>query len=126
MTLHSIGVITLQVSTGAYTYDWIDNWVRIPDTETGRASGRTHAVVVTQAGHIIVFHQANPAVLIFNADGQLQHSWGDRFLGAHGMTLVNEGGTEYLWLTDQRTSDVANNMLDGQSVLHLQPPALSI
>jgi DNA-binding beta-propeller fold protein YncE len=116
----------LQVSTGPYTYDWIDDWIRIPDTETGRANGRTHGVVVTQAGQIIVFHQANPAVLIFNADGQIQHSWGDNFLGAHGMTLVNEGGIEYLWLTDQRTSEVAKTTLDGQPILNIQPPELPI
>src|SRR5450432_3871348 len=89
-----IGASIMQISTGAHAYEWIDNWIRIPDTETGRASGRTHSVVVTQDGQIIVFHQADPAVLIFNADGQLQHSWGDHFLGAHGMTLVNEGGVE--------------------------------
>jgi len=72
----------------AYIYEWIDNWVRIPDTETGRANGRTHGVVVNQAGQVIVFHQANPAVLIFDDDGQLQSTWGERFGGTHGMTLV--------------------------------------
>ena len=81
----------MQVGTGAYTYTWIDNWARIPETESGKRNGRTHAVVVTKAGTVVVFHQADPAVLVFAANGTLQQSWGHDYAGAHGMTLVEEG-----------------------------------
>src|SRR5258708_6816900 len=114
------------LDTAQYTYEWIDGWATIPDNETSRANGRTHGIAVTQDGQIVVFHQANPAVLIFDANGRLQRSWGDRFLGAHGMTLVREQDTDYLWLTDQQSREVAKTTLDGQTVMTIQPPRLSI
>ncbi len=109
----------MRIGQGNHTYEWIDNWSRIPDNESGRTNGRTHGVVVTEAGNIIVFHQANPAVLVFGPDANLLHAWGDRFGGAHGLTLANEDGTEYLWLTDQYSGEVVKTSLDGKTVLNL-------
>ncbi len=113
----------MQVGTGAYTYRWIDNWARTPETESSRTNGRTHGVVVTKAGDVVVFHQADPAVLIFAADGTLQDAWGHGFLSAHGMTLVEEDGTEYLWLTDENSAAVVKTTLDGAIVQSLQKPS---
>jgi DNA-binding beta-propeller fold protein YncE len=114
----------MTVGTAAHTYQWIDQWARIPDTPSGRANGRTHGVAVSKTGNVIVFHQADPAVLIFDADGNLQHAWGHRFDGAHGLTLVEENGAEYLWLTDQNSGEVVKTTLDGKTVLNLTPPEL--
>ncbi len=74
------------VQTGCerLAYDWVEDWVKIPDTESSRASGRTHGVVVTEAGTVLIFHQANPAVLHFCPGGGLLHSWGERFAGRAG------------------------------------------
>jgi hypothetical protein len=93
----------MRVGRGEHTFEWIDNWAAIPDTPEGAADGRTHGVVVTRDGRVIVFHVGKPAVLIFDAGGSLVETWGDRFPGAHGLTLVEENGVEYLWLTDNRT-----------------------
>jgi hypothetical protein len=68
----------------------------------------------------MVFNQADPAVLVFDTDGQLKSSWGDRFLGAHGMTLVRDDEEEFLWLTDQDTGEVVKTTLDGQTVMSLE------
>lgn len=107
------------VGQDTLTFDWIENWARIPDTDSGRENGRTHGVVVTKTGDVVVFCQADPAILIFGSDGSLKNQWGDRFLGAHGLTLVEENGTEYLWITDQDTAEVSKLTLDGQTVLSL-------
>lgn len=103
-----------------YQFEWIDNWARIPDTQSGRENGRTHGVVVTKAGDVVVFCQANPAILIYSPDGDLKDSWGDRFLGAHGMTIVEEDGVEFLWLTDQDTAEVVKTTLAGDTVMKLE------
>jgi peptidylamidoglycolate lyase len=79
-------------------------------------------VVVTEGGNIVVFHQAKPAVLVFDADGKLLSAWGDNFSGSHGMTLVKEGAVEYLWLTDQYSAEVVKTTLDGRVVMTLQKP----
>ena len=101
-------------------YRWIEDWAKIP--AAGRKNGRTHAIVASKSGNILVFHQATPAVLVHDRNGTLLSSWGD-FPGAHGMTLVEEGDREYLWLTDQNSSQVIKTTLDGQEVASLEPPA---
>ena len=66
----------MQIRSGKHTYQWIDNWARIPDTSSGRENGRTHGVCVARDGSVIVFHQAHEAVLRFDPDGKLISSWG--------------------------------------------------
>ncbi len=110
------------VGEGDYRFEWIDDWAVLPDTPSVRENGRTHGVVVCKNGDVIVFCQADPAILIFSTDGLLKDSWGDRFLGAHGMTLVEDDGVELLWLTDQDTGEVAKMTLAGETVLNLAKP----
>lgn len=114
----------MRIGTGACTYEWVDNWARIPDTESGRRNGRTHGVAVSRSGRVLVFHQASPAVVTYGQDGHCLGGWGDRFPGAHGMALVEEDGQEYLWLTDQNTAEVVKTTLDGRTVLALERPGL--
>lgn len=114
----------MRIGSGEHTYEWIEDWARIPDTPGSKADGRTHGVVVASDGRVIVLHLGNPAVLVFDAEGRLRNAWGDRFPGAHGLTLVSESGVEYLWLTDYITGEVAKMTLDGETVLSLPRPGL--
>jgi hypothetical protein len=112
----------MEIKAGSSKYAWREHWARIPDTETGRSNGRTHGVVVTRSGDMIVFCQAQPAVVRHSADGRLINAWGDRFRGAHGMTLVEEDGVEYLWLTDQHSAEVVKTTLDGRTCMNINKP----
>jgi hypothetical protein len=94
----------------------------MPIPRRGKANARTHGVAVTSGGNVIVFRQADPAVLVFDAQGVLLDTWGDRFLGAHGLTLVEEGGDETLWLTDQDSGEVVKTTLGGETLLQLEAP----
>jgi sugar lactone lactonase YvrE len=71
---------------------------------------------------VLVFNQGRPGVLRFDPKGKLVNAWGDRFGGAHGMTLTREGDQEFLWLTDQNSGEVAKTTLDGETVLSIRPP----
>lgn len=119
-----MGLHTVRIGSGEHSYDWIDNWAVIPDSAEGHANGRTHGVVVTRDCSVIVFHVGNPAVLVFDPNGSLIAAWGDRFPGAHGLTLVTEDDAEYLWLTDYVTGEVVKTTLSGQTVLSLPFPEL--
>ena len=110
------------IGEGNHRYRWVDHWAAIPDTPTGRMNGRTHGIAVSESGHVLVFHQADPAVLVFDMSGKLVDAWGDRFIGAHGMTLVKEGNVEFLWLTDQDSGEVVKTTLDGTMVQTLPRP----
>lgn len=114
----------MRIGEGAYTYEWIERWASIPDTPSGRANGRTHGVAVAADGSVVVFNQASPAVLRFDPDGTLMGAWGDRFPGAHGLTLVHEDGEDYLWLTDEHTGEVVKTTLDGRTVQQIERPDL--
>ncbi|MFW6058865.1 MAG: hypothetical protein ACODAQ_01710 [Phycisphaeraceae bacterium] len=115
----------LTTGIGEHTYQWIDNWAKLPDNETTRENGRTHGVVVSKAGDVYVFAQANPAVIVYDTNGNQKEAWGDRFPGAHGMTLVEEDGTEYLWLTDQNSGEVVKTTLDGKTVQTIEKPDIA-
>lgn len=112
----------MEIGIGDYRYEWIDEWAKVPDTESHRTNGRTHGVVASKDGSIYVFTQGNPGVLVFDADGKMISSWGDRFAGAHGMTLVEEDGIEYLWLADEKSKEVVKTTLTGETVMNLPMP----
>lgn len=114
----------MRIGSGEHTYEWHDNWATIPDTELGRVDGRTHGVVASETGHVLVFHQADPAVLVLDERGKLQATWGDRFKGAHGMSLVKDGDSEYLWLADVQSKEVVKTTLDGKTVQQLEQPKI--
>ena len=132
----------MRVGSGENIYEWIDNWARIPDTESARTGWAHHGVVVTEAGDVIAFHQSDRTVLVFDKDGNLKRSWDTGLTEAHGVTLVREGGSEYIWIADngakklreygyeQKTGgkggQVVKMALDGQTVMSLQRPDLPI
>ncbi len=109
-----------------YKYEWIEDWAKIPGTQSTETNGRTHGIVISKTGNVIIFNQADPAVLVFDSSGKLVDSWGSRFNGAHGLTLTEEGGTEYLWLTDQYSGEVLKTTLSGEEILLIKKPHLNI
>ena len=115
------------VSDGKNRYEWIEDWAKTPDTAASRANGRTHGVAESKEGHIYVFHQSTPSVLVYDPQGNLVNSFSDDFGQAHGLRLVeDEDGTEYLWLTDQASGRVAKLTLAGQTVQTIEKPDLPI
>lgn len=73
----------------------------------------------------MIFNQAVPAILIFNAEGKLTDNWGERFSGAHGLTLVENNGKEYLWMTDEFSGEVVKNDLVGKAVQSIYRPEIN-
>ncbi|QQE12141.1 hypothetical protein JD969_01300 [Planctomycetota bacterium] len=116
----------LTVGQETHTYTWIDNWVTIPDTDSGKRNGRTHGVICTDSGKIVIFNQADPGILVYNKQGELLNAWGDRFSGAHGITYVNENNHEYIWLADENSGEVCKTDLDGKIVACIERPPHSV
>lgn len=112
----------MPTTTPHSNYIWHERWAALPDNPSARENGRTHGVAVTSSGGVIVFAQCEPAVLRYSPAGKLVDAWGDRFAGAHGLTLVRENGSEFLWLTDQYSGEVVKTTLEGETVLNIPPP----
>ncbi|MFA9480347.1 hypothetical protein ACERK3_18915 [Phycisphaerales bacterium AB-hyl4] len=115
--------MTDTLSLADRTYSWNSQWAKVPD---GVNLGYTHGVAVDREGLVHVFNQSAHALLTFDADGNFVRMWdafpSDRFLGAHGLTLVQSDGEEFLWLTDQTSGEVVKTTLTGETVLSIDKP----
>ncbi len=132
----------MQVGSGANTYDWMDDWAAISKSESARTGWAHHGVVVTRSGEIVAYHQGDPTIMVFDSEGNLLRSWDISVTDAHGMTLVEEDGTEYLWIADNgakrlpylayeypsgpRTGQVLKTTLDGETVMSLERPDIEV
>ncbi len=110
--------MVLQTRLGPYR--WHDHWITVPGRPTTGA--RTHGAAVIRDGRILIFHQGNPALLVYSHKGALLAAWGD-YPGAHGLTLVEENGREFLWLVDDATAAVQKTTLEGRIIQQLDRPA---
>lgn len=113
----------MQVTSGNHTFSWNSDWAKVPESIQ---PGYTHGVAVDADGMVHVFNQSEHGVLRFEPDGKFAGTWdefpSDRFVGAHGLTLVDNGGEQFFWLTDQRSAEVVKTTLDGRTVMKIDKP----
>ena len=60
--------------------------------------------------------------MIYSKSGKLLDTWGHEFPGAHGLTLVNENGTEFLFITDTVKPQVYKTTIDGKILMTIDVP----
>lgn len=99
----------MRIGDGQTDYEWVEDWAQIPDSDSASTGWAHHDVVVTASGDVISFHPGDSTMLVFDTHGNLTQSWATNFADAHGMTIVTEGGTEYLWVADngrKRSADL--------------------
>ena len=134
----------MRIGSGANTYEWIDSWAKLPHRGRAITGWAHHGVAVTEAGEVIAFHHGEPTVLVFDQDGNLQRSWDSQFTEAHGITVVKEGQSEYLWFADSGrkrdprrgyqypassqpvSGQVVKTTLEGQTIMTLERPDLPV
>ena len=61
-------------------------------------------------------------ILIYDRRGKILDAWGKEFPGAHGLTLNDEGGEEFLYITDPETHKVCKTTLKGRKIFELDTP----
>jgi hypothetical protein len=82
-----------------------------------------HEMVQDKKGRLILLtNETKNNVIIYDRSGKVVKTWGDQFPGAHGLTLVNEGGEEFLFITDHDRSQVYKTTLDGKILMTLNKP----
>ena len=116
----------MRVGNSNAMYEWVDDWAKIPDTQSAREGWAHHGIVVSQSGNIVAFHQSDPTVLIFDRNGNLERSWDIGLKEAHGMTLVNDLESEYLWMSDNISGKVLKTTLQGTIVMSLADPDIPV
>ena len=96
---------------GKFRYRQVPDWgVLGPDTPVKDC----HGLVCDREGHVILLtnHTANN-VIVYDRRGRLVHKWGTALPGAHGLSIIREGGREVLFLTCLSTWRVLKTTLDG-------------
>lgn len=111
------------ISLAGRIYTWDSQWAKLPKTIR---AGYTHGITVDRQGLVHVYNQSPHGMLTFDSDGRFVRTWdefpSDRFLGAHGLTLVHNDGEDYIWLTDQISGEVVKTTLAGETVQSIARP----
>jgi hypothetical protein len=112
------------LGTGANRYRWAPDWLQVPD---GMELGNTHGcVAVDSKGRVFFNTDSEHAIVIARPDGTIETSWGKEWAGGlHGMTLVQEGKEEFLYLAHTGRHEVAKTTLLGEVVWTLPWPEIS-
>ncbi len=82
-----------------------------------------HEMVIDRKGRIFLLtnHTQNN-VLIYDSAGKLIDSWGTTYPGAHGLSIKNEGGEEFLYIADNNRHEVIKTTLEGREIMVLPYP----
>lgn len=109
--------MTTIVGSGAYTYEVIENWARLPE---GWEFGDVAAVGVDRQDRVYAFNRGKHPMIVFDRDGNFLKSWGeDFFKHAHG---VHMGPDDTIWCTDDGDHTVRQCTLDGKILLEIGIP----
>lgn len=82
-----------------------------------------HEMVEDKKGRILLLtNETKNNILIYDKSGNLLDTWGHEFPGAHGLTLVNENGTELLFITDTVKHQVYKTTIDGKILMTIDVP----
>jgi hypothetical protein len=102
-----------------YTLD--TNWSKANPTQY--PVNDCHEMVQDKHGRIILLtNETKNNILIYNTKGKLLETWGHEFPGGHGLTLHNENGTEYLYITDIVKHQVYKATMEGKILLTIDAP----
>ena len=106
---------------GGFRYRAEVGWAKL-DPARAPVNNCHEMVMDSRRRLIMVTDEPRNNVLIYDKSGKLLGSWGTEFPGAHGLTLWNAGGEEFLFITDPPQSRVSKTTLDGRILLNIGHP----
>lgn len=82
-----------------------------------------HEMVMDKRKRLILLtNETRNNILIYDKSGKLIDSWGNQFPGGHGLTLHEENGEEFLYITDYELQEVYKTTIDGKILLTIRHP----
>jgi len=82
-----------------------------------------HEMVIDKKGRVyLLTNHIKNNVLVYNASGRLLKTWGTTYPGAHGLTINDEGGEEFLYIADNDRHEVIKTTLGGREIMILPFP----
>lgn len=112
------------IGHGDFRYRVQSDWGNLDPAKTPVKD--CHEMVQDTQGRIILLtNETKNNIIIYDKSGKLLDSWGQAYRGAHGLTLWNEGGEDFLFITDLASHKVYKTTLDGKVLMQLDYPAES-
>lgn len=109
------------IGHGQLQYEVDVNWGKL-DPELYPVND-CHEMVIDASNRLFLLNNnTSNNILIYDLDGISLDSWGNSYTGAHGLSLSNEGGSEYLFITDHDRHQVIKTTLYGKEVMVLDYP----
>ncbi|WP_186754148.1 NHL repeat-containing protein [Echinicola salinicaeni] len=82
-----------------------------------------HEMVQDKKGRLILLtNETKNNIIFYDRSGKVLKTWGNEFPGAHGLTLHDEGGEEFLYITDHDRHQIFKTTLDGKILLTIDYP----
>lgn len=112
-----------RVGQGEFQYEVVKGWGKLDPAAVPVAN--CHEMVEDSKGRLILF-QTDPKnnIVIYDKSGKLLGTWGTTYPGAHGLDIVNENGSDFLFLTDTKQGKVFKTTMEGKVVMELGRPDL--
>ncbi len=110
------------IGHGDYQYRVQRDWAQLHSTTTPVINCHEMVMDSHKRLYLLTDHPDNN-IIILDKSGKLLDSWTLGYRGAHGLTLHDEGGTEYLYITDTSSGSVVKTTLDGDIVMSIDPKA---
>jgi hypothetical protein len=105
---------------GDFRYRVVPDWGQLGDKTLVK---NCNGIVCTQDQHIILLtDETANNVIVYNQAGKLVHKWGTALPGAHGLSIVQEGNREVLFITDTKRHLLTKTTLDGTTLEEWSPP----
>ena len=109
------------VGHGAFKYRVDKLWSKADREKTPVKD--CHEMVQSADGRLfLITNLKQNNVIVFNTDGHVLDAWSVGIAGGHGLTIHQESGTEFLYLTDTG-GRIIKTTLEGKPVLELPHPA---
>lgn len=108
------------VGHGDFKYKKVHNWGVLGSSTPVKDC---HEMVQDSQGRLIMItNETKNNIIIYNKDGKLIETWGHEFPGGHGLTLADENGEEFLFITDPEKNQVYKTTLDGKILMTIDTP----
>lgn len=109
------------IGHGKFKYRVHKSWGDLDPSKTPIKN--CHEMVMDRKGRLIMIgDETQNNILIYDKSGKLLDHWGTTYTGGHGLTISDEGGEEFLFISDN-AGKVVKTTLDGKELMTIGHPS---
>lgn len=111
------------MGSGDHTYTSLANWCKLP---WEGPMGNTHGGIVVDHDGLVYFNtDTERSIMVFKPDGTFVRSFGKAHVGIHNMSIVEEGGEQFIYAAHLAGDRIVKFSLEGEALWTLPVPAES-